>query len=156
MGTAAAAMAPGRQRRIGLAAIGLRDNPYGAVATNPGRVRRTVSDDDPRHGARFGAAFGVALAAAAAQAGIESLTLAMTTGRLGVERGGQATPLAAAIALLSRRSGQDVEIIGSAGSGFVALLMDGLPALVASLSSAVIGIEKLGVGEVPPFAVREA
>jgi hypothetical protein len=156
MGTAAAAMAPGRQRRIGLAAIGLRDNPYGAVAANPARVRRTVSDDDPRHGARFGAAFGVALAAAAAQAGIESLTLAMTTGRLGVERGGQPTPLAAAIALLSRRAGQDVEIIGGAGCGFVALLVERLPALVASLSPAVMEIDEPEAGALPPFAVREA
>lgn len=77
-----------RPCRLGLSAIGMRDNPYGtAVADNPARERVAMALDDPRHGALFGAAFAVGLAAAAADAGCEAFAPAAPTGPFGLTAG---------------------------------------------------------------------
>jgi hypothetical protein len=154
MAAAMAHFAPGLPRRIGLAAIGLRDNPSGATAVNPGRRRICMARDDPRHHARFGAAFAVAFAATAARAGIASLTLAAITGPQGLLKEKSApTPLAEAFAALTEFGGKPVTLVGSVAEGHVALLDGDRPALVASLSAAPIDLPALGIAALAPFAV---
>ena len=70
---------------LGLSAIGMPHNPYGAApAANPDRCRMAMARLDPRHSARFGAAFALGLTAAAAGAGAEVITLAHAAGDFGV------------------------------------------------------------------------
>lgn len=71
--------------RLGLVSIGMRSNPYGAaLAPNPGHAKIAMTGDDPRQGESFAAAYSVAAFALAAQAGVEAITLAAPSGRLGM------------------------------------------------------------------------
>ena len=71
--------------RLGLVSIGMRSNPYGsALAPNPGHAKIAMTGDDPRQRKSFAAAYAVAAFALAAQAGLEAITLAAPTGRLGM------------------------------------------------------------------------
>lgn len=70
--------------RLGLVSIGMRSNPYGAaLAPNPGHAKIAMTGDDPRQREPFAAAYAVAAFALAAQAGVEAITLAAPSGRLG-------------------------------------------------------------------------
>lgn len=71
----------GRPYRLGLTAIGMRSNPYGAdVVDNPDGVRCTMARNDPRHRGLFGAAWAVGALAAATGAGISALALGAPAG----------------------------------------------------------------------------
>jgi D-apionolactonase len=79
------ALSGDRPLRLGLMAIGMRSNPYGAgVVANPDRRRVPMAMDDPRQRSGFAAAFAVAVAAACAQGGVASFAPAMTGGPLGM------------------------------------------------------------------------
>lgn len=71
--------------RLGLVSIGMRSNPYGAALTpNPDHAKIAMTGDDPRQREPFAAAYAVAAFALAAQAGVEAITLAAPTERLGM------------------------------------------------------------------------
>lgn len=71
--------------RLGLIAIGMRSNPYGAaVADNPEQIRRTMARLDPRHRGLFGAAYAVGVLAATAGQGVEALCLGGCGGPFGL------------------------------------------------------------------------
>ncbi|MEO0383777.1 MAG: hypothetical protein AAF234_09530 [Pseudomonadota bacterium] len=71
--------------RLGLVSIGMRSNPYGAaLAPNPDGAKIVMTGDDPRQREPFAAAYAVAAFALAAQAGVEAISLAAPTERLGM------------------------------------------------------------------------
>ncbi len=74
--------------RLGLAAVGMRSNPYGAdVAANPQQGRIAMAGVDPRHRGLFGAAFAVGVAASPLAATAEMLVLGAPYGRFGIAIG---------------------------------------------------------------------
>lgn len=75
--------AAGRPADIGLAAIGLWTNPYGAaLADNPGWQRLAMTDRDPRSRGLFGAAWLAGYLAHAARGGIRSVGVGAVSGPL--------------------------------------------------------------------------
>ncbi|MBV9538480.1 MAG: hypothetical protein JOY70_06065 [Acidisphaera sp.] len=79
------AIGGGCSYRLGLAAIGMRTNPYGsACADNHKQVRRPMAHADPRQRGLFAAAYAIGVLAAAHRAGIESLALAAPVGPFGI------------------------------------------------------------------------
>ena len=73
------------QYRIGPSSIGCRQNPFGAGPTpNPDDTRVCMAMNDPRQRGLFAAAWAIGYAAACAQHGIDMVSLAATTGPLGV------------------------------------------------------------------------
>lgn len=74
-----------RACRLGLTAIGMRSNPYGAaISENPDQLRLTMATWDPRARALFGAAFAIGALAVTEGQGIEAITLASPAGPFGV------------------------------------------------------------------------
>jgi hypothetical protein len=74
-----------RAYRLGLTAIGMRTNPYGAsISENPAQGRLTMTTWDPRARGLFGAAFAVGVLAATEGQGVEALALASPSGPFGV------------------------------------------------------------------------
>ena len=74
-----------RAYRLGLTAIGMRTNPYGAMMSdNPDQHRLTMAAWDPRVRALFGAAFAVGILAATEGQGVEAIALAGPTGPFGL------------------------------------------------------------------------
>jgi hypothetical protein len=119
----ARALVPGRDLHLGLVAIGMRSNPYGAaVAPNPDRQRLAMAMDDPRQRTAFAAAWAVAAAAAAARGGIASYAPAMTAGPLGLGTDADPWPLFEVVAALAALGGCAVEATGGPSSGLVRLL----------------------------------
>ncbi|MGA2493233.1 MAG: hypothetical protein ABSF67_09810 [Roseiarcus sp.] len=79
------AIAGQRAYRLGLTAIGMRFNPYGAsVSANPDQLRLTMATWDPRARALFGAAWAVGALSATAGHGVEAIALAAPVGPFGV------------------------------------------------------------------------
>ena len=79
------AIAGRRGYRLGLTAIGMRSNPYGAaVSANPDQLRLTMATWDPRARALFGAAWAVAALSATLGHGVEAVALAAPVGPFGV------------------------------------------------------------------------
>lgn len=113
----ARSLAAGRPLHLGLVAIGMRSNPYGAAtAPNPDRARTPMAMDDPRQSTRFAGAFAIGAVAAAARAGIASLAPAMAAGPLGLGGAGEPLwPLAEAVAALTALAGRTVDIAGAPG-----------------------------------------
>ena len=73
----AAHLSGDRPRRLGLATIGMRTNPYGAgVVANPSLERIAMAQDDPRQRTVFGAAFALGAYTQAAMAGVRRIALA--------------------------------------------------------------------------------
>lgn len=73
------------RRRIGLAAIGVRSNPYGNdVARSEGHTRVAAVRNDARHHALFGAAFALGHLAQSTDAGVHEWVPALTTGDFGL------------------------------------------------------------------------
>lgn len=71
--------------RLGLSAIGMRTNPYGAaVSANPDQNRLTMATWDPRARGLFGAAWAVGAIASTCCANVEAITLAAPVGPFGV------------------------------------------------------------------------
>jgi hypothetical protein len=106
----ARAIAGERGLRLGLAAIGMRSNPYGAgLAPNPEGSQTPMTDADPRQGAPFAAAYAVAVCALAARAGAEAVTLAAAAGPLGAE----GRPVGVAVAALATLAGREARIDGT-------------------------------------------
>lgn len=71
--------------RLGLTAIGMRTNPYGAaVSENPKQSRITMATWDPRARALFGAAWAVGALATTQGAKVSSIALAAPIGPFGV------------------------------------------------------------------------
>ena len=80
-----AVMSDGLPYRLGLCAIGMRSNPYGAaVAENPDQIRRTMARIDPRHRGLFGACFAVGVLAATQETTIQSVCLGAPVGPFGL------------------------------------------------------------------------
>lgn len=74
-----------RSYRLGLIAIGMRTNPYGAaISDNATQDRLTMATWDPRARALFGAAFAVGVLASTAGQGVAALALASPAGPFGV------------------------------------------------------------------------
>jgi D-apionolactonase len=74
-----------RAYRLGLTAIGMRSNPYGAaVSANPDQRRLTMATWDPRTRGLFGAAWAVGALSATMGHGVEALALAAPVGPFGV------------------------------------------------------------------------
>ena len=106
----ARAIAGERGLRLGLTAIAMRSNPYGAgLAPNPSGARITMTDADPRQGTPFAAAYAVAVCALAARAGAEAVTLAAAAGPLGAE----GRPVGEAVAALAALAGREARIEGA-------------------------------------------
>lgn len=120
----AKALSPGLPLHLGLFAIAMRTNPYGAtVQPNPDRLRLPMVQDDPRQGTEFAAAYAAAILALAAEAGVESVALAMTDGPLGPGNGPLADFLVHAADLAGhpvrlRRDRQFYEVRAQDGRGF--------------------------------------
>lgn len=71
--------------RLGLSAIGMRDNPYGACTTdNPEQGRLTMAVWDPRARGLFGAAWAVGVLAATQGLGVEAIALGAPVGPFGI------------------------------------------------------------------------
>lgn len=129
----AAALVPGRPLHLGLVAIGMRSNPYGAgVAPNPDRRRLPMAMEDPRQRAPFAAAFAIAAAAAAARSGVASFAPAMANGPLGLGPDAAPWPLREAVAALAALGGRRVRIEGGP-TGPVVIRGEGL-CLAANLA----------------------
>ncbi|MCF3936517.1 hypothetical protein L1787_24300 [Acuticoccus sp. M5D2P5] len=144
----ARAHAGARPIRLGLMAVGMRTNPYGAaVAGNPDQVRRPMAFADPRQRGLFAAAFLVGAAAAAAEAGIASVSPAMGEGPLGLvhraadfpqpDYGPDAVvhPVFHVVAALAALAGRAVSIEGASG-GLVTIRAEeggGIVGLAANL-----------------------
>jgi hypothetical protein len=102
-----------RPLRLGLMAIGMRSNPYGAgVVANPDGRRVPMAMDDPRQRTGFAAAFAVAVAAACARGGVASFAPAMTGGPLGMADAESAWPVWHAVAALAALAGAEVTVEG--------------------------------------------
>lgn len=111
----ARALGGNRHYRLGLVSIGMRSNPYGAsLGRNEAGVRCTMTDHDPRQATDFAATYAIAAAALAASAGVEAICLAAPSGPFSMQG-----PLEAAVEVLARHSGQDVEV--SIDGGFFAI-----------------------------------
>lgn len=81
----ARAIAGRRAYRLGLTAIGMRMNPYGAnVSANPDQLRLTMAQWDPRARGLFGAAWAVGALSATMGHGVEAIALAAPVGPFGV------------------------------------------------------------------------
>jgi hypothetical protein len=81
----ARAIAGHRAYRLGLTAIGMRMNPYGAtVSPNPDQRRLTMATWDPRARALFGSAWAVGALAATLGHEVEAIALAAPVGPFGV------------------------------------------------------------------------
>lgn len=107
----AQALAQGRPMRLGLMAVGMRSNPYGAgVVANPDGLRLPMAMDDPRQRTGFAAAFAVALAAACARGGVAAMAPAMTAGPLGMADAEGVWPIWHAVAALAALAGAEVEV----------------------------------------------
>ncbi len=77
--------AGGKPYRVGPAAIGVRDNPYGATATpNPAGGRVALAGMDPRQRGLLGAAWYLGYFAHMAAGGLEAVCLAAPVGEFGV------------------------------------------------------------------------
>jgi hypothetical protein len=89
----ATALAPEKPYCLGLVAIGMRSNPYGAgLARNAEGVRRAMADADPRQRGQFAAAWMVGAMAATAASSVAELSLAAPGGPLGVVDDGIVRP----------------------------------------------------------------
>jgi D-apionolactonase len=107
---------------LGLVAIGMRSNPYGAaVAPNLRRERLPMAMDDPRQREPFAAAWAVAAAAEVARGGVASFAPAMTGGPIGLGEGDTLWPIFHAVAALAALGGAEVEIAGVPGRGLVVI-----------------------------------
>jgi hypothetical protein len=142
----AATIAQGKPLHLGLIAIGMRSNPYGAgVAPNPDGLRLPMAMDDPRQGTGFAAAYAVAVLARAAAAGVASLSPAMPGGPLGA-RG----PLAEVIRAVAALAGREVRITEAGG---VVVIDTGDAALAANCTTAPVPPPGAGLPPLPPESV---
>jgi hypothetical protein len=107
----ARAIAGTRAYRLGLMSIAMRTNPYGAgLSKNPERVRKTMTDDDPRQRTAFAATYAAGVTLCAARGGAEAVCLAATGGPFGLhDEFGKRTPLFQMVEALHRLSGCDIE-----------------------------------------------
>jgi len=95
-----------RDYRLGLCAIGMRSNPYGAgLQDNTDNVRKTMTADDPRQASDFAAAYAIVIAAQAASVGAEAVCLGAPAGSFAI-----AGPLERAVGLLATLKGQSAAI----------------------------------------------
>jgi hypothetical protein len=109
----ARALAGDRPLRLGLMAVGMRSNPYGAaVVANPEGQRVPMAMDDPRQRTAFAAAFAVGVAAACARGGVASFAPAMTGGPLGMADEDGVWPVWHAVAALAALAGAEVTVEG--------------------------------------------
>lgn len=118
-------LASGKPLRLGMVAIGMRSNPYGAaVAPNPGSGRVPMALDDPRQRGLFAAAWAVGVIAMAARGGVTSLALAMARGPLGCAGpdGRVLFPLFHVLRALAPLGGKRVEIHGPGTRDIVAVI----------------------------------
>jgi hypothetical protein len=146
-------LAGDRPLRLGLVAIGMRCNPYGAaLAANPDNRRRTMTAHDPRHRAAFGAAFALGAFAATAGSAVQSLCLGATGGPFGIDGADGLSPLGHLIAALARDAGRPRHAV-TALPGVAAVASD------RHLFLASLGPEPVASGLPPapslgPFEVR--
>ena len=147
----ALALSGGRPLRLGLVAIGMRTNPYGAgVAANPHGARMAMARDDPRQPTPFAAAFALAATATAAEVGVEALAIAGLGGPFGTEAGGRPTPLGRLLAELKSLEGADLSPIDALPPGVHGLGgPDGRILLAnATLAAIEVGGRRIGPADV--------
>jgi hypothetical protein len=109
----ARALVGDRPLRLGLMAVGMRSNPYGAaVVANPEGRRLPMAMDDPRQRTAFAAAFAVGVAAACARGGVASFAPAMTGGPLGMADADGVWAVWHAVAALAALAGAEVTVEG--------------------------------------------
>ena len=128
------AIAQGREYRLGLVAIGMRSNPYGAgVAENPRQQRIAMAGADPRQRGLFAAAWAVGAMAATQGHKVSSLALSGLVGPFGVVHRGDSwpqlfhqepnaelvSPLFHVVRFLSVMGGAERMAISYAGDGIV-------------------------------------
>jgi len=143
----------GRPLRLGLVAIGMRSNPYGAgLSPNPRGQRRTMTADDPRHRAAFGAAFALGAVAATEGSAVQSLCLGATGGPFGIADAGGLTPLGRLIAILAAEAGRPRHAV-SAPPGLAAVASDHVLVL-ANLGPSPCEPGVAGQPALGPFEVR--
>jgi D-apionolactonase len=109
-----------RGYRLGLCAIAMRSNPYGAaLSPNPGGALRTMTADDPRQCTSFAAAYAIAVLVLAAKAGAEAIALAAPLGPFGLEGAGGPWPIHAAVSALASIGRQRANVSIDAGLAIV-------------------------------------
>ncbi len=95
--------------RIGPSTIAMRQNPYGTrTIPNPSQTRLCMTDDDPRHRAKFGAVYALGLATALAPAGVSVWCPAALYGERGVISDGDEWPIQNALKVLACLAGEPV------------------------------------------------
>jgi hypothetical protein len=98
-----------KEYRIGPATLAMRQNPYGTrTIPNPTQIRLCMTDDDPRHRAKFGAAYALGLATALAPAGVSVWCPAALYGERGVIADGARWPIQNALKALAAHAGKPV------------------------------------------------
>ncbi len=141
-------IAGNRGYRLGLMAIGMRTNPYGAsLSPNPEQQRKTMTDDDPRQKSLFAAAYAIAIAVKTARHGIEAVTLAAPTGPLGtLNAQGCLYPIYHVVKALSNIAGRQVELIDTHNGKLRGIRFSG-GAIIANCTREPVALEN------PPGAV---
>lgn len=100
--SSAKAIGGSRSYRLGLCAIAMRSNPYGAsLSPNPTDMPCTMTDYDPRQRTSFAAAYAIAVAALAAKAGAEAVALCTPCGPFGLVGPEGPRPINAAVSALA-------------------------------------------------------
>jgi hypothetical protein len=152
----AEALAPGKSYRLGLVAIGMRSNPYGAaLADNPARVRRPMAGQDPRQNGLFGAAWMVGAVAATEASAVERLALAAPAGPFGLVEGERLRPLYHAFLGLSRLQGRE-RLAVATPAGLAAVAVDtpeGTAVIVANMKPEA---QEVALPEAARFVILEA
>lgn len=100
------ALAPNKQYRLGMSAIGMWANPYGLrPLSDPLRRRVPMTGQDPRQQGLFAAAWNLGYYAVASRTGVDSLALSSVTGPFAVGRGDMRHPVFHVLRGLCRASG---------------------------------------------------
>jgi D-apionolactonase len=141
------AIAGARGYRLGLVAIAMRSNPYGAaLAENPKRQMKALAGEDPRQTKVFAAAYALGAAFEAAFGGVAAMALAAPIGRFGVmdQQGQSLYPLYHAVRALGRLSGQQVRRIQGLAAGLIGISTDDGSVVVANCSPSPAVFESAG------------
>ena len=123
-----------KEYRIGPATIAMRQNPYGTrTIPNPTQTRLCMTNDDPRHRAKFGAAYALGLATSLASAGVSVWCPAALYGVRGVISDGEQWPIQSALKALATFAGKPVHIAEIKDG--IAILSVGHATISANLTS---------------------
>lgn len=146
-----------RDIRLGLVAIGMRTNPYGAgVAPNPEFRRLAMAMDDPRQQGLFAASFAVAATVIAAKAGCGALALAAPAGPFAMMSADQIptpNPLFHAVHGLSRLAGKPLVVLEDTPTNVYGMAVQGAVGVEGVITNSSLAPVKL-VFDRPLAALR--